>query len=276
MYIIRRWWERRALPLVLVSLALGTAWTIRQTQGSAIFEVYQVITSPLQLRSTQAERLSDARTLELQARLVELESQNQKLQELLGYVGSQYVARQGEAALKASTQQATQTHRVMPQGSLGKAIVAAVVGRSADHWWQQITLSRGSKAGIQVGFIVTAPGGLVGRIISVTPNTSRVLLISDRTSSVGVTISRSRHMGFLRGQSASHAVMQFFDKVPDVRRGDVVATSPYSQIFPSGLPVGRVELVNLSKTPAPEAVISLSAPIPYLEWVVVYPKNQNP
>jgi rod shape-determining protein MreC len=82
-------------------------------------------------------------------------------------------------------------------------------------------------------------------------------------------------MGFLRG-SDSHAVMQFFDKVPDVRRGDVVATSPYSQMFPSGLPVGRVESVNLSKSPAPEAVISLSAPIPYLEWVVVYPKTKNP
>lgn len=256
MYIIRRWWERHALPLVLVSLALGTAWIIRQTQGSAIFETYQVITSPFQSSSTyQAERLSDAKMLELQARLVELESQNQKLQELLGYVKPQ-------------------THQAIPQQRLGKAIVATVVGRSADQWWQQVTLGRGSSSGIQVGFIVAAPGGLVGRITSVTPNTSRVLLISDRTSSVGVTISRSRHMGFLRG-SNSHAVMQFFDKVPDVRRGDVVATSPYSQMFPSGLPVGRVESVNLSKSPAPEAVISLSAPIPYLEWVVVYPKK-NP
>ena len=264
MYIIRRWWERHALPLVLVSLSLGTAWIIRQTQGAAIFEIYQVITSPFQSSSTQTERLSDAKMLELQARLVELESQNQKLQELLGYV-EPHIAKLGEAALQASP----------PQGNLGKAIVATVVGRSADQWWQQVTLGRGSKAGIQVGFIVAAPGGLVGRIISVTPNTSRVLLISDRTSSVGVTISRSRHMGFLRG-SDSHAVMQFFDKVPDVRRGDVVATSPYSQMFPSGLPVGRVESVNLSKSPAPEAVISLSAPIPYLEWVVVYPKTKNP
>ncbi len=114
---------------------------------------------------------------------------------------------------------------------------------------------------------------MVGRITSVAPNASRVLLISDRTSSVGVTISRSRYMGFLRG-SADHAVMQFFDKVPDVRRGDVVATSPYSQIFPAGLPVGRVESVNLTKSPAPEAVISLSAPISYLEWVAVYPKQK--
>lgn len=247
MYIIRRWWERHALTLVLVSLSLGAAWMLRQTQGAAIFEVYKVITNPLQ--TTQAEELSNARTLELQARLVELESQNQQLKELLGYV--------------------------KPQSGQAQAIAAPVVGRSADHWWQQVTLGRGSSSGIAVNFIVTAPGGVVGRIISVTPNTSRVLLISDRTSSVGVTISRSRQMGFLRGQSTSLAVMQFFDKVPDVRRGDVVATSPYSQIFPSGLPVGRVESINLSKNPAPEAVISLSAPIPYLEWVVVYPKTED-
>ena len=249
MYTLRRWWDRHALSVVLLSLALGTVWAIRQTQGAALFEVYQVITRPFQSSPTEAERLTDARTLELQARLEELKSQNKKLQELLRY--------------KAPKQ-------------TGRAITAPVVGRSADHWWQQVTLGRGSGAGIQVGFIVTAPGGLVGRITSVTPNTSRVLLISDPTSLLGVTISRSRYMGFMRGKSTSHAVMQFFDKVPNVRRGDVVSTSPYSQIFPSGLPVGRVESVNLRKSPAPEAVISLSAPIPYLEWVVVYSQAQKP
>jgi len=246
MYIISRWWERHALQILLVSLALVAAWAIRQTQGAAIFEMYQVITRPFQSEPTQAERLGNARMLELQARVVELESQNQKLKELLDYA---------------------------PPAEKRRGIAAPVVGRSADHWWQQVTLGRGSQVGIQVGFIVTAPGGLVGRVIGVTPNTSRVLLISDPSSQIGVTISRSRYVGFLQGQSASYAVMQFFDKVPDVRRGDVVSTSPYSQIFPSGLPVGRVESVNMNKSPAPEAVIELSAPIPYLEWVVVYPNN---
>jgi len=46
MYIIRRWWARHSLQLVLVFLALSAAWTIRQTQGSAIFEIYQLITRP--------------------------------------------------------------------------------------------------------------------------------------------------------------------------------------------------------------------------------------
>lgn len=243
MYTLRRWWDRNGLRIGLVCLALGTAWTVRQTQGAAIYEAYQQITRPLQPKITQEERLENARVLELQQRLTELESQNQKLQELLGYVGSS------------------------PQ----EGIVAPVIGRSADHWWQQVTLGRGSQEGIQEGYIVTGPGGLVGRVIQVTPNTSRVLLVSDPSSRVGVTVSRSRHMGYMRGQTGNRVVMEFFDKVPDVRRGDVVSTSAFSQLFPPGLPVGRVESVNLDKSPAPEAVIELSSPISYLEWVWVYP-----
>jgi rod shape-determining protein MreC len=244
MFILRRWWDRNGVAIVLGGLTLSAAWLVRQTQGTALFEAYQLMTRPFQSGPTQEERLTDARVLELKQQLVEIESQNQKLKELLDYGKTQ-----------------------KQQG-----ILAPVVGRSADHWWQQVTLGRGSQEGIKVGFVVMGPGGLVGRVISVTPNSSRVLLISDATSKVGAVISRSRSMGFMRGQGSNRAVLQFFDKVPDVRRGDVVSTSPVSQLFPSGLPLGRVESVNLDKSPAPEAVIELTAPISYLEWVIVYPE----
>jgi rod shape-determining protein MreC len=249
MFTVNRWWERYGIQMSLVLLAVGGAWTLRQTQGAALTEVYQVISRPFQVSPVKAERLSDARTLELQTRLQEVESQNTKLKELLGYVG---------------------------QAKVKGAVVAPIIGRSADQWWQQFTLGRGSSQGIKEGDIVNAPGGLVGRIVSVTNNTSRVLLVSDPSSQLGVTISRTRNMGFLRGDSRSRAVMQFFDKVPDVKPGDVIATSPYSQMFPAGLPVGRVESVDMKKTPAPVAVIELSAPMDYLEWVVVSPKTENP
>jgi rod shape-determining protein MreC len=245
MFILRRWWDRHGVAIVLGGLTLSAAWLVRQTQGAALYEAYQLMTRPFQVGPTKEERLTDARVMELQERLVELESKNQKLKELLDY---------------------SKTHK--KQG-----IVAPLVGRSADHWWQQVTLGRGSKDGIKAGFIVMAPGGLVGRIVSVTPNSSRVLLISDATSRVGAVVSRSRSMGFIRGQGSNRAVLQFFDKVPDVRRGDVVSTSPVSQIFPPGLPLGRVESVNLDKSPAPEAVIELTAPVSYLEWVIVYPEG---
>lgn len=244
MFILRRWWDRHWVPVVLGGLTLSAAWLVRQTQGAALLEVYQLMTRPFQVGPVKEERLTNARVMELQERLVELESQNQKLKELLDY--SKATKKQG--------------------------IVAPIVGRSADHWWQQVTLGRGSKDGIKIDSIVMGPGGLVGRIVSVTPSTSRVLLISDATSRVGAVVSRSRSMGFIRGQGANRAVLQFFDKVPDVRRGDAVSTSPVSQLFPSGLPLGRVESVNLDKSPAPEAVIELTAPVSYLEWVIVHPQ----
>ncbi|MGE5657384.1 MAG: rod shape-determining protein MreC [Actinomycetota bacterium] len=245
-HTLRRWWDLR-LQIAILGLALGGAWLIRQTQGSALFEVYSWATRPFQANPYQQEQLLNARTEELQGRITELETQNQKLQELLGYVATQ----------KA------------------KGIVAPVVGRSADHWWQQVTLGRGSREGIRPGFIVMGPGGLVGRVASVTPDTSLVLLLSDPTSRVGVTISRSRHMGFLRGKGKNRAVMEFFENAPNVKPGDVVSTSSFSQLYPPGWPVGRVESVDMNKAPAPEAIIKFTAPIQALEWAVVYPHDTS-
>lgn len=243
MYTLQRWWDRNGIRLGLTCLALGTAWLIRQTQGAAIYEVYQTITRPFQTLPNTEETLENARILELQQRLIELESQNQELRELIN-----------EA-----------------QAQPGEGVVAPVIGRSADHWWHQLALGRGAQDGIEMGDVVIAPGGLVGRIVEVTSNTSRVLLISDPSSRAGITVSRSRSMGYMRGQSADRAVIEFFEKVPDVRRGDVVSTSSLSQLYPDGVPIGRIESVNLNKSPAPEAVITLTAPISSLEWVIVQP-----
>lgn len=248
MYTLRRWWDRHALKLGLAFLALSTAWLLRQTQSAFVFELYQRLTLPFQSAGpTQADILANAQVQELQQRLTELDNQNRQLQKLLDY---------------KATQPAT-------------AITAPIIGRSADHWWQQITLGRGSQDGIKVGAVVSGTGGVVGRVVQVTPHTSRVLLVSDPTSQIGVTISRSRYMGYLRGQSGNRAVMEFFDKVPDVRPGDVVSTSSFSQLFPAGLSIGRIESVDFGKSPAPEAVVELSAPLSYLEWVVVTPSTTS-
>ena len=245
MFTLRRWWDRHRLQTALVGLAFGTAFFLRQTQGAVLYETYQLITRPFQPDVDREKVLENAQIQELQLRPTELESQNQQLKSLLGYASE--VKKAG--------------------------ITVPVVGRSADHWWQHILLGRGKSDGIKVGYVVMAPGGVVGRVVNVTPHTSRVLLLSDPSSRVGVTVSRSRFIGYMRGQSSNRAVMEFFDKVPDVRQGDVITTSSLSQLYPAGLPVGRVESVNMSKSPAPEAVIELTAPVSFLEWAIAYPPS---
>ncbi|BBD66365.1 rod shape-determining protein MreC [Nostoc commune NIES-4072] len=252
MVTMRRWWDHKGLQIGLLALVVGSAWILRQTQGALVLETYQAITRPLEMLQsgpTPEERLRDARILELQTRIVDLESQKTKLQDLLGYVEKEPLA--------------------------SRPIPARVVGRSADQWWQQVTLNRGANAGIQEGFIVKAEGGLVGLVQSVTPNTSRVLLISDLKSQVGVSVSRTAAKGVLRGDSSAEAVLEFYEKVPNVKVGDLVSTSTYSQKFPSGLAVGRIKSLDLKKLPASVAKIELFPPIRSLDWVAVYPKPEN-
>jgi rod shape-determining protein MreC len=249
MFTVRRLWERKALQIGLLALVVSSAWVLRQTQGALLLEVYQGITRPLQMLQTgptQEERLRDARVMELQTRVVELETQNKKLQGLLGYVQKE------------------------PPAS--RPILARVVGRSADNWWQQVTLNRGSSAGIQEGSVIKAEGGLVGLVDSVTSNTSRVLLISDLSSQVGVTVSRTGAKGVLRGDGSAEAVLEFYEKVPNVKPGDLVSTSTYSKKFPSGIAIGQVKSLDLKKLPASIAKIELFPPIRSLDWVTVYPK----
>lgn len=243
MFALRRWWTRHALKAGLITLAVSSAWVMRAHDGAVVYEAYNWLTRPLQPGLSRDEQFESSYILELQQRIVELEYQNRSLQTLDAYT----------ATLPA------------------EGIRAAVIGRAADHWWQHAILNRGSRSGVAVGHVVTGPGGLVGRVVAVSPSTSRVLLISDPTSRVGAKVSRSRAMGVVRGQSNNRVVIEFFEKIPDVKAGDVIVTSSYSRLFPRDIPIGRIESIDLTKSPAPEAVIQLSSPLPVLEWAIVHP-----
>nr|MDJ0649774.1 rod shape-determining protein MreC [Xenococcaceae cyanobacterium MO_188.B19] len=149
--------------------------------------------------------------------------------------------------------------------------IAPIIGRNMDSWWHQAILGKGSNDGIEKGHIVTGIGGVVGRVIAVTPNTSQILLISDPNSRVGAVISRNRHVGYLQGKSSQNPTLTLFNKVTDIKPGDAIATSPLSNLYPPGIPIGRIKSIRYDQGAAPEAEVELTVPLELLEWVVVYP-----
>ena len=244
---IRSWWERYSFQTAIVSVGIGLAWVIRQTQGVAIMETYQFLSRPFQSSVSKQELLQDAQVRELRYRLTELESQNQRMKELLKV-------------------------RVSPTDV---GVWAVVIGRGADSWWNQILIGKGSNDGIKAGSVVVAPGGLVGRVTQVSPNSSQILLVSDPNSQVGVVVSRSRYSGMLKGQSQNTAILEFFERDPDAKVGDIIHTSQFSTLFPENVPVGRIKSINLDKQPSPEAIIEFSTPLGLIEYVKVYPFQEK-
>ncbi|PAX51863.1 rod shape-determining protein MreC [Brunnivagina elsteri] len=247
-----RWWERRGLQVGLLCLAVGTTIVLRQTQGALLMEAYQGITRPLQMLQAapnKEERLRDARILELKTEIAELQFQNQKLKQIVSYTEKE-VAKE-------------------------RSVVARVIGRSADNWWQQVTLNRGTSAGVQEGSIVKAEGGLVGLVDQVSANSSRVLLVSDLKSQIGVNVSQSAAKGVLKGDGSAEAILEFYEKVPNAKVGDTIATSNYSRKFPAGVAIGKIKSLDLKRVPASVAKIELFPPIRSLDWVQIYPKPET-
>jgi len=252
--MLYHWWNQYWSKAALVGAFILLAWLLRQTNGALLQELFYGITLPLRINAAPpAEQLSDARTLELQERLLELQAQNQQLQTALGE------ATEAEAG----------------------AVPAPIIGRAANQWWQNVIIGRGTKNGIKVGSPVQAAGGIVGYVIQVTPNTSRVLLISDPRSSAGAMVSRTRTQGYVRGTSTNQLEMRFFEKDLQVTPGDVVVTSASSTLFAPGQPIGIIQSVDPNASPVPMAKVRLNAPISKLEWVTVFPAkavqldNQN-
>ncbi|MEL7419702.1 MAG: rod shape-determining protein MreC [Cyanobacteria bacterium J06555_3] len=238
-----RWWDRYGFRAVATVIALLVALWIKQTQGALLSEAYYFVVSPFQSQAqlTLEDRLTNARILELEQNVAELQQQNQQLKQLLNYTDTQ------------------------PESG----IAAPIIGRSRDRWWNRVTLGKGSKDGVKPGYIVMGIGGLVGRITHVTPHTSKVLLISDSTSRVGAILNRDRKFGYIKGKGSSIVTMHFFDEITDIEPGDEVATSSLSKLYPPGLPLGKVK--STEKQKGVEVEVELSAPIDVLEWVIIQP-----
>ena len=82
-------------------------------------------------------------------------------------------------------------------------------------------------------------------------------------------ICRSRRHGLLVGRGSSRLSLRFIDKDPDVRPGDLVATSPASTLLPPNVPVGVIQSVEEQAVPAPVAVVQLIAAPEAIDWVQV-------
>jgi rod shape-determining protein MreC len=222
--------------LLLVLLLAG----LRLSRGAGVLDLYALLSRPFWPGSAQSEWLIAADRLDRQTRLQQLETDNQRLRRLLDL------------------------SRADPT-----LVSAPVISRQTEGWWQQLVIGRGGLQGLSPGDAVIAPGGLLGRVASVTPTTATVLLLTDSSSRIGVWVGRTQRHGLLVGAGTSRPMLRFIEQDVGVRPGDVVTTSPASTLLPPNLTIGVVQSVNERAVPAPEAVVQLSAPANAVDWVQV-------
>lgn len=121
-----------------------------------------------------------------------------------------------------------------------RTLAARVIGKDATNWFRSVIIDKGSGAGIRRNMPVLAPEGLVGRVVEVAAFSSKVQLITDPMSSVGVTVQRSRATAVAVGHLGMSLRLKYLPLMADVVIGDRVITSGIGGIFPKGIPIGEV------------------------------------
>lgn len=121
---------------------------------------------------------------------------------------------------------------------------ADVVGKTTVEVRNFATLNKGQKDGIKEGMPAITEAGLAGVVIAASDDYSLVRLLINRDSRIAGKIARSRIDGILVWEGDEYLVMKNIPKSYDVKNGDEVITSTYSNRFPPNIAIGRVKEIR--------------------------------
>ncbi|MCA0920081.1 rod shape-determining protein MreC [Pseudooceanicola nanhaiensis] len=143
-------------------------------------------------------------------------------------------------------------------------ITGVVMADSGSPFRQSVLLNVGARDGIVDGWAAMDGIGLVGRISGVGSATSRVVLLTDTSSRVPVTVQPSGQHAMLMGDNTIAPHIDFLEDKDLVRPGDRVISSGDGGVFPAGLLVGQV-----AEDPGGRLRVRLAADYERLEFLRV-------
>lgn len=166
--------------------------------------------------------------------------------------------------------------RVYPE-----SVAAEVVARDPVSWFSGMVVNRGERHGVHEGAPVVAHergrSGLVGRVEEASTRTSKVLLLSDPSSSVSVVIGPDRDLAMLRGEGRAELRLTFIVPQAHIEEGHEVVTAGLGETLPSGIPVGRIGSVRISSgEPFQEALLLPHVGLNRVEEVLILPERRRP
>jgi rod shape-determining protein MreC len=122
-------------------------------------------------------------------------------------------------------------------------IAAKVVAKNLTLLRNTITLNVGSNDGIKEQMCVMGDGGLVGIVTMTAGNYCVVSILLNTDFRVSCKVQRSRVDGIVNWDGSSLLVRNVV-KTRDVKQGDIVMTSGYSNLYPADIRIGTVSKVQ--------------------------------
>lgn len=112
-----------------------------------------------------------------------------------------------------------------------------------------VLLDKGKKSGIKPKTGVIGSKGIIGITLKVSPHYTAVLSILNRKNLISVRPKNSKQFGFLKWDGNKVNIIDVVDLPYEtkVQVNDTIVTAGNSNIFPKGLPVGKIIQIQKSK-----------------------------
>ena len=121
-------------------------------------------------------------------------------------------------------------------------IYSKIIIDNNSPYLKSFVINKGSRDGVKVGMVVLDQNYLVGKIIEVNFNTSRVLLLSDINSNIPISISPGNLQAIATGTSDDFAKVNYLKKTHfnKISNDSIVYTSGTGGLIKSGIPIGKI------------------------------------
>ena len=123
-------------------------------------------------------------------------------------------------------------------------VTADVLSDNGSRFSKSLIVSAGRNQGVSKGDLAMTAAGVLGRIVEVGQNMSRLMLLTDYASRIPVRVGQDQTLGILTGDGSTRPKIISLPADKTVSIGDVVFSSGQMGVYPSGLGIGVVETIN--------------------------------
>jgi rod shape-determining protein MreC len=148
-----------------------------------------------------------------------------------------------QAALQAENAKLRNLNGIQPE-VIEKRLVGEIVNVELSSLRQRLLINQGGRSGVYKSQPVVTGEGVLGQVFRTGPFSAEVILITDPEHALPVTVLRTGVRTIADGTGrASLLNLPYVPQNYDVKVGDLLVTSGLGEVFPYGLPVGRVTKV---------------------------------
>ena len=254
-----------AFAMMVLDVRVGALNDVRLVVKTVLVPIEAIASAPVGMFDWAQEVTRSRSSLELDREQLQLENERLRIEQL---------------ELQSLQAENAELRRLLDvsQRQPARLLQGQVQSISTDPFIHQVTISRGSNAGVEEGFPVLSAEGLVGQVIAVYPHAADVLLISDGRHQIPIQVQRSRIRGIARGIGRwDQLEMVNLPETADIQVGDILETSGLGGRYPQGIPVARVTgVTQLSGQPFARVIAEPLSALNRLNFVMISLDSEAP